>query len=153
MGAYVSGKHPEPLPTSVTGCDNNLTSLMPSTTPLAANTSSLPLERQDDGFIDQYVYGISYQLYNLLGCLMCVIVGSVVSLLTGCNRQGVSKTLVNSLTYTLLNRFNHRQTACCPAGRDGPSDPQDIAESITFLKPPHMKAEADCAPPVGSTRP
>ena len=34
-------------------------------------------------FVEQYVYGVSYQLLYPIGCLVCIFIGSIASLLTG----------------------------------------------------------------------
>ena len=41
-------------------------------------------------FVEQYVYGVSYQLLYPIGCLVCVFIGSIASLLTGqCQKSSV----------------------------------------------------------------
>jgi len=108
FGAYALEKHPVPLPTSVAGCGANLTSLVSTT--LAPNilttTTELPPELEEPGWVEQYVYGLSYMLYNLGGCVVCIIIGSIASLLTGCNSYEVSESLVNPTCYKLFNWLN-----------------------------------------------
>ncbi|XP_037080770.1 sodium-coupled monocarboxylate transporter 1-like [Pollicipes pollicipes] len=136
FGAYGSGKRPEPLPTSIAGCTGNMTSLVSSTTPLPIDTSPVPAVEEDESFLHQYFYGISYQLYNMIGCLMCVIIGSIVSLLTGCNRREVSESLVNPLAYKLFNWINRFK-------RDYSSDPRYAAHNPIFIMPTYRQTEAN----------
>ena len=50
FGAFSAGNQPEPLPSSVAGCEANLTSLVPSVTPTTSaqgETTPSPLETKD----------------------------------------------------------------------------------------------------------
>ncbi|KAF0307766.1 Sodium-coupled monocarboxylate transporter 1 [Amphibalanus amphitrite] len=134
FGAYGSGKRPAPLPTSTAGC--NVTALSLSTPLPIELTTPVPTGLpEEDSWIDQYVYGISYQLYNMLGCLLCVIIGSIVSLLTGCNDREVNKSLVNPLAYKLLNWVN-----CC---RRDSSDAKYAADNPIFTMSTYKQTAAD----------
>ncbi|KAF0307765.1 Sodium-coupled monocarboxylate transporter 2 [Amphibalanus amphitrite] len=115
FGAFSSGAQPPPLPSSVAGCGTNLTSLaaaVTSSTPApTAATSSAP-ETGDDGpgVLEQYIYTVSYQLYTMVGLLICLLVGIIASIFTGFSRHHhFKKSLVNPTAFRLLNRFNRHQ--------------------------------------------
>jgi len=127
LGAYSSGKAlPEPLPTSITGCPANVTSLLAfnSTSLLALNstTPAVPMLLEEKGFLENYVYSISYTLYSPIGCFVCLLVGTVISLLVTDDNQEVDESLVNPMSYKLYKRMSaasrSAEPAACKKGQD-----------------------------------
>jgi Na+/proline symporter len=109
--------------------DRNATQSVLLTLPHDYNTLTFPESDINGGELSwQYeLFSVSYQYYSLIGALVCIIVGVIVSLTTGCNKQGVPKVL---LAHMLRTRFGTSEEIVTKVVDDGVNGNAEMSAMI-----------------------
>ncbi|CAH1790312.1 unnamed protein product [Owenia fusiformis] len=148
LGALIDGPSSPKLPLRIDGCGANNTDVLYTPTAVLEDfvniTMDTPVAETSVGFQIKDLYTLSYLWFTLLGLLVTIVVGLVVSFISGHNKSGdIPENLLFNWSSCLCWRREKSRHSSEPMSENGYNNNALISTNSSLVKQPLTGKDAD----------